>query len=216
MEVDVSENEHFRNIAEEIAEEQKKPEETTKQEQPQPQQQQAPPPRKRKWGHNQALQKYFPNIFKVDVNTIKSICGEVHFLEESEVKLESTPPEERRKSIEQRPKKSERKVSVEEVTKTELKTTANTEDSNDFETNANIIAMNRKISIVDDTASKLKPPPSPAKNPISEVLFITNLVRPFTIKQLKELLERTGKIKENGFWTDHIKSKCYVQYESAE
>lgn len=216
MEVDVSENEHFRNIAEEIVEEQKKPEETTKPEQ-QPQQQeqqkQPQPSRKRKWGHNQALQKYFPNIFKVDVDTIKSICEEVHFLDESDVKLESTPPEERRKSIEQKPKKSERKVSVEEITKAELKTT---EDSNNFETNANIIAMNRKISIVEDTASKLKPPPSPAKNPISEVLFITNLVRPFTIKQLKGLLERTGKIKENGFWTDHIKSKCYVQYESAE
>ncbi|KAJ8978908.1 hypothetical protein NQ317_008887 [Molorchus minor] len=66
----------------------------------------------------------------------------------------------------------------------------------------------RKISI------QLRPPPSPARNPISEVLYISNLVRPFTVKQLKELLERTGKIKEGGFWTDRIKSKCYVQYET--
>lgn len=205
MEVDVSESEHFRNIAEDIAEEQK-PTEDDK------------PRRKRKWGNNQALKKYFTNIFKVDVDTIKHMCEEVNFLEENEVKLESTPPEERRKSIEQKPKKTERKVSVEETAKTELKTqtSTNSEDLNNYEPNANIIAMNRKISIVDDTASKLKPPPSPAKNPVTETLFITNLVRPFTIKQLKELLERTGKIRENGFWTDHIKSKCYVQYDSSE
>lgn len=207
MEVDVSENEHFRNLTEEIAEEQKVEVESIKQQ------------RKRKWGDNQALQKYFTNVFKIDVETIKDICSEVKFLDENEVKLESTAPEERKKSSEQNSKKSERKISLDETVKPELKTqisTTNSEELNDFETNANIIAMNRKISIVDDTASKLKPPPSPAKNPISEILFITNLVRPFTIKQLKELLERTGKIKENGFWTDHIKSKCYVQYESLE
>lgn len=207
MEVDVSENEHFRNIAEEIQEEQKQAQEKLNLQ------------KKRKWGQqNQALQKYYTNIFKIDVETIKELCSEVNFLEESEVKLESTPPEERRKSIEHKQKKTERKVSIDESPKPELQTqkSTNSEELNNFETNANIIAMNRKISIVDDTASKLKPPPSPAKNPISDILFITNLVRPFTIKQLKELLERTGTIKENGFWTDHIKSKCYVQYESSE
>lgn len=45
----------------------------------------------------------------------------------------------------------------------------------------------------------------------STVLYITNLVRPFTINQLRELLQRTGKIVEDGFWIDSIKSKCYVQ-----
>lgn len=208
MEVDVSESEHFRNLNEEILEEQKNK-----------------PPikciRKRKWGsRDYGFKTYFTNIVKIDIDTIKNICTELKFLDENEVKLESTPPEERRKSVDQNPKKMERKVSVDESIKTELKTqtsinSTNSEEYN-FETSANIIAMNRKISIVDDTASKLKPPPSPAKNPVSDVLYITNLVRPFTIKQLKELLERTGKIKEDGFWTDHIKSKCYVQYESSE
>ncbi len=43
------------------------------------------------------------------------------------------------------------------------------------------------------------------------VLYITNLVRPFTVNQLRELLLRTGRIVEDGFWIDSIKSKCYVQ-----
>lgn len=43
------------------------------------------------------------------------------------------------------------------------------------------------------------------------VLYITNLVRPFMINQLRELLQRTGKIVDDGFWIDSIKSKCYVQ-----
>ena len=35
-------------------------------------------------------------------------------------------------------------------------------------------------------------------------------VRPFTLGQLKELLNRTGSMVEEGFWIDKIKSHCYV------
>lgn len=35
-------------------------------------------------------------------------------------------------------------------------------------------------------------------------------VRPFTLGQLKELLNRTGAVVEDGFWIDKIKSHCYV------
>ncbi|KAL5281441.1 hypothetical protein ACFFRR_005065 [Megaselia abdita] len=50
----------------------------------------------------------------------------------------------------------------------------------------------------------------------SPILYITNLVRPFTIMQLKGLLARTGKIVENGFWIDRIKSKCYVKFDNED
>uniref|UniRef100_T1GPJ7 RRM domain-containing protein n=1 Tax=Megaselia scalaris TaxID=36166 RepID=T1GPJ7_MEGSC len=50
----------------------------------------------------------------------------------------------------------------------------------------------------------------------SSILYITNLVRPFTIMQLKGLLARTGKIVDNGFWIDRIKSKCYVKFENED
>lgn len=53
-------------------------------------------------------------------------------------------------------------------------------------------------------------PSSPAAQ-ATNVLLIKNLVRPFTMFQIKELLSRTGTIVENGFWMDRIKSKCYVE-----
>ena len=51
--------------------------------------------------------------------------------------------------------------------------------------------------------------PSPPRHKASSVIHIRNLVRPFTVNQLKELLARTGKITD--FWIDNIKSKCYCQ-----
>lgn len=58
--------------------------------------------------------------------------------------------------------------------------------------------------------------PSPAQNPPSNIVFITNLVRPFTLLQLKDVLGKTGKIIEEQFWIDKIKSKCYTSYETVE
>lgn len=56
-----------------------------------------------------------------------------------------------------------------------------------------------------------KRPPSPSRNPESTVIHVFNLVRPFTLNQLKELLSRTGKLVEDTFWIDKIKSHCFVQ-----
>jgi len=50
---------------------------------------------------------------------------------------------------------------------------------------------------------------SPARHPPSELILITNLVRPFTLPQLKELLQRTGNLEE--LWVDKIKSKCIAK-----
>lgn len=75
---------------------------------------------------------------------------------------------------------------------------------------------NRKISIVKENDTILTRPPSPPRHKSSNILYITNLVRPFTLAQLKNLLQRTGRIVEDGFWIDRIKSKCYVIYETEE
>ncbi|XP_075587296.1 uncharacterized protein LOC124492022 isoform X2 [Dermatophagoides farinae] len=56
----------------------------------------------------------------------------------------------------------------------------------------------------------------PAKNPESTVLFITGLVRPYTLMQLKKLLNSVGQIDEEKFWIDKIKSKCYATYSSVD
>lgn len=55
----------------------------------------------------------------------------------------------------------------------------------------------------------------------SNVVFITNLTRPFTVNQLKEMLSKYGTFKikpgakqEPYFWIDAVKSHCYVAYET--
>lgn len=76
-----------------------------------------------------------------------------------------------------------------------------------------------QVHVKETLNNKEKPPPlppSPPKQTQSNILYITNLVRPFTILQLKGLLARTGKLVENGFWMDKIKSKCFVKYETEE
>ena len=52
--------------------------------------------------------------------------------------------------------------------------------------------------------------PSPARNPAGKIVHVRNLVRPFTLGQLKELLRRTGPFDEDSFWIDKIKSHCFV------
>ncbi|XP_076668149.1 apoptotic chromatin condensation inducer acinus isoform X3 [Andrena cerasifolii] len=75
-------------------------------------------------------------------------------------------------------------------------------------------AARRKISIVKETPH-VKSPSPPATKP-TNILLIKNLVRPFTLNQIKELLSRTGVIVENGFWMDRIKSKCFVEYANED
>lgn len=47
-------------------------------------------------------------------------------------------------------------------------------------------------------------------------LVIKNLMRPYTISQLKEELTKFGPIQDDKFWTDRVKSKCCVLYENIE
>lgn len=54
----------------------------------------------------------------------------------------------------------------------------------------------------------------PAKNPVSNTLYLTNFVRPFTKQQVDELLNQTGKVVQSGM--DPIKSRCYAIFETEE
>ncbi|KAJ8272592.1 hypothetical protein GJAV_G00091040 [Gymnothorax javanicus] len=70
------------------------------------------------------------------------------------------------------------------------------------------------ITIDDPVCSARQP--SPPRGKVTSIVHICNLVRPFTLGQLKELLNRTGTVVEEGFWIDKIKSHCYVTYSSTE
>ena len=66
-------------------------------------------------------------------------------------------------------------------------------------------------TVVLAAAAPLMEATSPARQPKAAVLQVCNLVRPFTINQLKELLARTGQLVEGKFWIDKVKSSCLVQ-----
>ncbi|KAM6920278.1 uncharacterized protein acin1a isoform 1-T1 [Lycodopsis pacificus] len=72
------------------------------------------------------------------------------------------------------------------------------------------------VSITIDDPVRSARQPSPPRGKVSSIVHISNLVRPFTLGQLKELLGRTGTLVEEGFWIDKIKSHCYVTYCSPE
>lgn len=66
------------------------------------------------------------------------------------------------------------------------------------------------VSITIDDPVRTAKQPSPPRGKVSNIVHLSNLVRPFTLGQLKELLGRTGTLLEDGFWIDKIKSHCYV------
>ncbi|XP_054623174.1 apoptotic chromatin condensation inducer in the nucleus isoform X2 [Dunckerocampus dactyliophorus] len=72
------------------------------------------------------------------------------------------------------------------------------------------------VSITIDDPVRTNRQPSPPRGKVSSIVHVSNLVRPFTLGQLKELLGRTGTLVEDGFWIDKIKSHCYVTYSSSE
>ncbi|XP_038126353.1 apoptotic chromatin condensation inducer 1b isoform X1 [Cyprinodon tularosa] len=72
------------------------------------------------------------------------------------------------------------------------------------------------VSVTIDDPVRTSRQPSPPRGKISNIIHVINLVRPFTLLQLKELLNRTGTVVEEGFWIDKIKSHCYVTYTTTE
>ncbi|XP_040596601.1 apoptotic chromatin condensation inducer in the nucleus [Mesocricetus auratus] len=72
------------------------------------------------------------------------------------------------------------------------------------------------VSITIDDPVRTAQVPSPPRGKISNIVHISNLVRPFTLGQLKELLGRTGTLVEEAFWIDKIKSHCFVTYSTIE
>ena len=77
--------------------------------------------------------------------------------------------------------------------------------------------------IIEEPLDRLRPS-SPSRNPPSNYVHISHLVRPFTLAQLKMLLQRAGELaqvsdegRDSGedvtpnFWIDKIKSHCFVQ-----
>lgn len=161
--------------------------------------------RKRKWLTNKTAA---PKVQEIAISTdsLKGLISDVKPVPLSDVKLESSPEADHESD------------DVKVVSSTSIDYNRRSEEHLIFLESTEDAAVNittsRKISIV--TESEGEQPLSPAKHNPCNILYITNLVRPFTVLQLKSLLQRTGKIAEDGFWIDKIKSKCFVKYETEE
>lgn len=200
-----------------------------------------PVQRKRKWISAKTIAAAagvkLPPIVAITTETLKELISDVRPVSLADVQLDSSPePEER--PAPSAPKAAgktadddaaQRDETGETVAATVPAAANNGETSSESHAPAAAAAHEsvkvsaapsvggRKVMLINADASVVKArPPSPAKFGSSQILYITNLVRPFTVQQLKTLLARTGKLCEDGFWIDKIKSKCYVKYETEE
>ncbi|KAG4067236.1 hypothetical protein HA402_000227 [Bradysia odoriphaga] len=172
------------------------------------------PTRKRKWLTQKSTEPK-PQILAISTDSLKNLISDVKPVPLSDVKLESSPePEE----VEIVPKNDTAKSTSNDLRDRSHRNKEHRNESKPDKKHDDNASMtsNRKISIVSDDTTTVQRPPSPPKFSSSNILFITNLVRPFTVLQLKGLLARTGKIVDDGFWIDKIKSKCYVKYETED
>lgn len=160
--------------------------------------------RKRKWLSNKSAT---PKVQEITISTdsLKGLISDVKPVPLSDVKLDSSPELDH----ESDDVKVVSSTSIDYNRRSEEHLVESTDDAN-----VASISTSRKISVI--TESEGEQPLSPAKHNPCNILYITNLVRPFTVLQLKSLLQRTGKIAEDGFWIDKIKSKCFVKYETEE
>ncbi|XP_063839135.1 uncharacterized protein LOC135088176 [Ostrinia nubilalis] len=169
--------------------------------------------RKRRWGSRPTKITKQKSI-TISTDILKEIIPDVKPVEFEEVIKEKKPEREVTEKIE-RPILP--KIIIDNTEHVEQHKKVNEDKDRDvMKPRESHLSSNRKISIVKESDSIIARPPSPPRYKQSCILFITNLVRPFTLPQLKNLLQRTGRIVEDGFWIDRIKSKCYVKYETED
>lgn len=173
--------------------------------------------RKRRWITKKATESNREQILAISTDSLKTLIADVHPVPLSDVQLESSSEVEElaseREEGEQSPspEPDRRRDSIEKLEKSSKLLTTKSLNDNNRQVKHQVVPGVGAVA-----AASIQRSPSPARNQASSVLYITNLVRPFTVLQLKGLLARTGKIVENGFWIDRIKSKCYVEYETEE
>ncbi|KAG8187627.1 hypothetical protein JTE90_027037 [Oedothorax gibbosus] len=156
-----------------------------------------PGTKKSKWGSFAASRKAKQTV-SISTDSLKNWFPDFKILKEPEAIPEDLPS----------PVKEERDVEM-----TPIERVAESSEPK-------MIAVTRRLQPLPSEAA-LKPPTEPINDDElgiepTPVLFVQNLVRPFTLLQLKELLGETGRMVEDGFWIDKIKSKCFVTYETVE
>ncbi|XP_012249462.1 apoptotic chromatin condensation inducer in the nucleus isoform X2 [Bombus impatiens] len=168
-------------------------------------------PRKRRWGT--ALSTDTAPSFSISTDSLKALVPGARPLSINEVRLSKDDDEDRdRYRVSEKWHNSNEGINDNKSGDENIMQKNGATKKGDPKIDNHI--ARRKISIVKEVPH-VKSPSPPATKP-TNILLIKNLVRPFTLNQIKELLSRTGTIVENGFWMDRIKSKCFVEYANED
>ncbi|XP_018397096.1 PREDICTED: apoptotic chromatin condensation inducer in the nucleus isoform X2 [Cyphomyrmex costatus] len=167
-------------------------------------------PRKRRWGT--ALSTDTAPSFSISTDSLKALVPGAKPLSINEVRLSKDDDEDRDRHRNNDKRHNSNDITYDKATDENLQKNGAAKKGNGKVDNH--IVTRRKISIVKEIPH-IKSPSPPTSKP-TNILLIKNLVRPFTLNQIKELLSRTGTIVENGFWMDRIKSKCIVEYSNED
>uniref|UniRef100_A0A669CVI1 Apoptotic chromatin condensation inducer 1b n=1 Tax=Oreochromis niloticus TaxID=8128 RepID=A0A669CVI1_ORENI len=201
--------------------------------------------RKRRWGSSTAVTAKKPSI-SITTDSLKSLIPDIKVSQEAVVELhpeelqlsgdEENPDASRsdpdkglkiRRTVTQivpgsSQENGQTKEEEEEVEKMETEKPRRTSRDNrkitpsDSLVRRSISQQKSGVSVTIDDPVRTTRQPSPPRGKVSNIIHVTNLVRPFTLGQLKELLNRTGSVVEEGFWIDKIKSHCYVTYATTD
>ncbi|XP_071315050.1 apoptotic chromatin condensation inducer 1b isoform X2 [Trachinotus anak] len=133
-----------------------------------------------------------------------------------EEEVEKTEREKQRRTSRDKRKNSLSEEASETQTSVNLDGEAKKVTPSDSLVRRSISQQKSGVSVTIDDPVRTTRQPSPPRGKVSNIIHVTNLVRPFTLGQLKELLNRTGTMVEEGFWIDKIKSHCFVTYATTE
>uniref|UniRef100_A0A9J7Y280 Apoptotic chromatin condensation inducer 1b n=1 Tax=Cyprinus carpio carpio TaxID=630221 RepID=A0A9J7Y280_CYPCA len=200
--------------------------------------------RKRRWGSSTAVTAKKPSI-SITTESLKTLIPDIKPLQEAVVELhpdegrlsgdeDSSEPREREEPEEDQGLKIRRTVTQivpsdgHENGQKEIKEEEEDDEEiinvvfflsvtpNDSLVRRSISQQKSGVSVTIDDPIRTGRQLSPPRGKTSNIIHVCNLVRPFTLGQLKELLNRTGTLVEEGFWIDKIKSHCYVTYSTIE
>ncbi|XP_011506076.1 PREDICTED: apoptotic chromatin condensation inducer in the nucleus [Ceratosolen solmsi marchali] len=161
--------------------------------------------KRRRWGMTTSTD--IAPAFSISTDSLKALVPGAKPLSVNEVRLNKDEDDERESRKSKSENSGDHKSKYDTVSKIDINKKGDSKIDNH-------ITSRRKITVVKETPRPKSPSPPEAQ--ATNILLIRNLVRPFTLNQIKELLSRTGTIVENGFWMDRIKSKCFVEYANED
>ena len=179
------------------------------------------PPRRRRWGGSISSETQQSARKGISSDQLKELIPDLDSADNSSTsKVSKSESIVVTSSLSRNPTEANSEVPVKQDIRVVRKAVSVSEEEH-ASAKASVPVVKQKAKIVTESETEAKDPESkrevsPPRKAESNIIFIQNLVRPFTLLQLKEVLGKTGKLVEQRFWIDKIKSKCFATYETNE